>query len=66
MKKLHLDGILESNKFELFDKCKSCLKVEMTVKTPFVGHIKQATRLLDIIHTDVSSPLYIVACGGFF
>ena len=36
MKKLHVDGLLESLDYESFDTCKPCLMGKMT-KTPFSG-----------------------------
>ena len=58
MKKLHTDGILES-----LDTCEPCLMGKMT-KTPFSGTMERATDLLEIIHTDVCSPMSIEARGG--
>ena len=56
MKKLHVDGILESLDYESLDACEPCLMGKMT-KTPFSGTMKQATDLLEIIHTDVCGPM---------
>ena len=47
MKKLHVDGLLES-----LDVCEPCLMGKMT-KTPFFGTMERASDLLEIIHTDV-------------
>src|SRR3990170_6614497 len=58
MKKLHADGILES-----LDACEPCLMGKMT-KTPFSGTMERATDLLEIIHTDVCSPMSVEARGG--
>ena len=58
MKKLHVDGILES-----LDACEPCLMGKMT-KTPFSGIMERATDLLEIIHTDVCGPMNIEARGG--
>ena len=52
MKKLHVDGLLESLDYESLDACKPCLMGKMT-KTPFSRTMERATDLLDIIHTDV-------------
>ena len=60
MKKLHTDGILESIDYESLDACEPCLMGKMT-KTPFSGTMKQATDLLEIIHTDVCGPMNIEA-----
>ena len=64
MKKLHADGLSESLDYESFDACEPCLMGKMT-KTPFSGTMVQATDLLQIIHTDVGSPMRIDARGGY-
>ena len=53
MKKLHVDGLLES-----LDVCEPCLMGKMT-KTPFSGTMEQATDLLEIIHTDECGPMSV-------
>ena len=35
-------------------------------KIPFIGQDERATNLLEIIHSDVYSPLCVAVCGGFF
>ena len=60
MKKLHADGHLESRDYESLDACKPCLIGKMT-KTPFSGTMERATDLLEIIHTDVCSPMSLEA-----
>ena len=55
MKKLHVDGLLES-----LDACEPCLLGKMT-KTPFSVKMEHATDLLEIIHTDVCRPMNIKA-----
>ena len=42
MKKLHVDGLLESHDFESPDTCEPCLMGKMT-KTPFSGTMERAT-----------------------
>ena len=64
MKKLYADGLLESLYYESFDACEPCLLGKMT-KTPFFGTTEQATDLLEIIHTDVCSPVRVEACGRY-
>ena len=64
MKKLHADGILESLDYESLGACEPCLMGKMT-KTPFSGTMKQATDLLEIIHTDVCGPMNIKACSRY-
>ena len=64
MKKLHVDGLLESLDYESFDTCEPCLMGKMT-KTPFFGTMEQANELLEIIHTDVCGPISVEARGGY-
>ena len=63
MKKLHVDGCLESLDFESLDTCEPCLMGRMT-KTPFSGTMKRASDLLEIMHADACDPMRIEACGG--
>ena len=63
MKKIHADGLLESLDYESVDGCEPYLMGKMT-KTPFSGTMEQATDLLEIIHTDVCSPMSVEARGG--
>ena len=64
MKKLHADGLLESLDYESLDACEPCLMGKMT-KTPFSGTMERATDLLEIIHTDVCSPMSVEARGRY-
>ena len=64
MKKLRVNGVLESLDFESLDTCEPCLMGRMT-KTPFSGTMKRASDLLEIIHADVCDPMRIKACGGY-
>src|SRR3954467_11820152 len=64
MKKLHADGLFESLDYESLDACEPCLMGKMT-KTPFSGTMKQATDLLEIIHSDVCGPMNIKACNRY-
>ena len=59
MKELHKDGFSES-----LDACEPWLMGKMT-KTPFSGTMERATDLLEIIHTDVCSPMSVEARGGY-
>ena len=59
MQKFHADGLLES-----LDACEPCLMGKMT-KTPFSGTMERATDLLEIIHTDVCSPMSVEARGRY-
>lgn len=63
MKKLHVDGLLESLDYESFDTCEPCLMGKMT-KTPFSRTMERASDLLEIIHTDVCCPMSVEARGG--
>ena len=58
MKKIHVDGLLESLDYESVDACEPCLMGKMT-KTPFSGTMERATDLLEIIHTDVCGPMSV-------
>jgi len=64
MKKLHADGNLESLDYQSLDACEQCLLGKMT-KTPFSGTMERSSDLLEIIHTDVCSPLRVEARGGY-
>ena len=64
IKKIHVDGLLESLDYESVDACEPCLMGKMT-KTPFSGTVERATELLEIIHTDVCDPMSVEACGGY-
>ena len=64
MKKLHVDGILESLDYESFDTCEPCLMGKMT-KTRFAGTTERVTDLLEIIHTNVCSPMSVEARGRY-
>src|SRR6266536_3356657 len=64
MKKLHVDGLLESLGYESFDTCEPCLMGKMT-KTLLSRTMEQADDLLDIIHIDVYSPMSVEARGGY-
>ena len=64
MKKLHVDGLLESLDYESLGTCEPCLMGKMT-KTLFSGTMEQATELLEIMHTDVCGPMNIEARRGY-
>ena len=59
-----LMDFLESLDYESLDACEPCLMGNMT-KTPFSGTIERATNLLEIIHTNVCSPMSVDARGGY-
>jgi hypothetical protein len=64
MKKLHVDGLLESLDYESFETCEPCLMGKMT-KTPFFGTMERASDLWEIIHTNVCGPTSVKARGGY-
>ena len=64
MKKIHADGLLESLDYESLDACEPCLIGKMT-KPLFSVTMERATDLLEIIHTDVCSPMNVEARGGY-
>ena len=64
MKKLHVDGLLESVYYESFDTCEPCTKGKMTKRT-FSRTMERANDLLEIVHTDVCSPMSVEARGGY-
>ena len=64
MKKLHTNELLESLEFESFKTCEPCLMGKMN-KTSFFETMERATDLLEIIHTDVCSPMSVEAHGGY-
>jgi hypothetical protein len=64
MKKLHADGLLESLDYESYETCEPCLMGKMT-KTPFSETMEQAADLLEIIHTNVCSPMSVKARDGY-
>ena len=59
-----MTGFLESLNYESVDACEPCLMGKMT-KTLFSGTMEQATDLLEIIHTDVCSPMSVEARGRY-
>jgi 5'-3' exoribonuclease 2 len=61
---LHNNGILKSFDFGSYDICEACLVGKMT-KNIFKGFVKQASELLEIIHTDAYGPMSIPVRGGF-
>ena len=64
MSELHKCGSLGSFDYESFDTCESCLLGKMT-KLPFKGKRERVDGLLDLIHTNVCSPISVHARGGF-
>ena len=64
MKKLHVDGLLESLDYESLGACEPCLMGKMT-KNPFSGTMERATDLLEIIHTDVCDPMSVDDRGKY-
>ena len=54
-------GILNSLAFEPIPMCESYSKGKMT-KRPFKAKGYRITKLLDLVHTDVCSPICVQAC----
>ena len=44
--------------------CEACLQGKMT-RSPFVGQMKRAKEVLEIVHTDVCGPFRVEARGGY-
>ncbi len=57
-------GILTSLDFEPIPVCESCLEGKMT-KRPFKAKGYRATKLLELVHTDVCGPINVQARGGY-
>ena len=62
MKKLHVDGFLESFDFWSNDACEIFLEI---IKTPLIGQRERMTSLLELVHIVVWSPLCVVKSDGF-
>ena len=57
-------GILNSLAFEPIPMCESCLEGKMT-KRPFKAKGYRATKLLELVHTDVCGPMCVQARGRY-
>ena len=57
-------GILNSLAFEPIPMCESCLEGKMP-KRPFKAKRYRATKSLELVHTDVCSPMRVQARGGY-
>ena len=55
---------LGSFDLESYETCESCLSGKMT-KSPFTGKGERAHELLELIHSDVCSPMNTYARAGF-
>jgi len=64
MKKLHVWWIFEVIWFWIIWYLQILSERKMT-KIPFIGQDERATNLLEIIHSDVCSPICVDVCGGF-
>ena len=64
IQRLIKDGLLEPMDFDSFSVCESCLKGKMT-KRPFNAKGRRAQELLELVHSDVCSPMSIQARGGY-
>ena len=64
-KRIHkLAQLLDLKNEQKLPTRQSSLKEKMT-KSPFVGQVKRAKHLLDLIHTDVCGPLNVSARGNY-
>ena len=58
-------GILRNLETISNSTCEACLQGKMT-RSPFVGQIKRAKDVLEIIYSDVCGPFSEMAKGGFY
>ena len=64
MKKLHVDGILESFDFESIGACENFLEM---IETPFVGQTRMGDWLIGYCTCwCIYNPLSVAMCGGSF
>ena len=64
MKKLHVDGSLDSLVFESLKTCKSYHMGKITESLVF-SKMEQESNLLEVIHFDVCSPMSAEACSEY-
>ena len=62
--KLLNNGYLDPFDYESFTTYESCLVSKMT-KSLFTEHGKRATKLLELIYSDVCGPMFTHVSGGF-
>nr|GEV50389.1 retrotransposon protein, putative, Ty1-copia subclass [Tanacetum cinerariifolium] len=60
IKKLQLDGLLNSTDLRAFEKCVPCMSGKMARKS-YAHKVERAKDLLGLIHTDVCGPFKIVS-----
>ena len=58
-------GILSNLESASDSTCEACLQGKMT-RSPFVGQMRRANEVLEIIHSDVCGPFRKMARGGFY
>ena len=58
-------GILSNLESWSDPTCEACLQCKMT-RSPFVGQMRRANEVLEIIHSDVCGPFKEMARGGFY
>ena len=63
--KLERMGILSDLESTSDLTCEACLQGKMT-RSPFVGQMRRANEVLEIIHSDVCGPFKEMARGGFY
>ena len=62
--KLFKDKFFDPYDYESYGTCESCLMRKMT-KTPFTGYEEKMNDILDLVHTDVCSPILTQTKGGY-
>ena len=58
-------GILSNLETASDPTCEACLQGKMT-RSPFVGQMRRANEVLEIIHSDICEPFKELARGGFY
>ena len=64
IQKLLNDGYLDPFDYELYTTYKSCLRGKLT-NSPFSGTGERATKLLELIYSDICGPISTHAIGGY-
>ncbi|GKA20193.1 zinc finger, CCHC-type containing protein [Tanacetum coccineum] len=65
IKKLQLDGLLNSTDIKSFEKCVACMSGKMARK-PYSHQVERAKDLLGLIYTDVCGPFKIMSRQGAY
>ena len=62
--KLFKDNFFDPYDYESYRTYESCL-MRKIIKTPFIWYRERASDVLDLVHTDVCSPMSTQARGGY-